>query len=300
MDLLQLKYFSALAKSQHLNRTAEEMLVTPSAVSASLARLEKELGVKLFDRVGRNIRLNQYGKILSKYTDQVFTALDSAKTELREAQNPGKGSITVAITNPNLWNKALHAFYTAYPEIFISLTAFDTGSNQLYSGHGDPLVQHADFYIAAPGATIHTDGSLESEILFYSQVLLAVSPKHRFARRKSIDLAEARDEWFVNSPYKTSFRTFCDNLCQQAGFTPKSRIECDYMLRPRMLINENMVCLATSLGRQSGLYEGTVMIPIEKPPCSRPQAIYWRAKGYQSRANQVFKEFLLNYCRKMM
>ena len=58
MDLLQLKYFSELAKRQHLNKTAQEMLVTPSAISSSLARLEKEMGVKLFDRVGRNIRLN--------------------------------------------------------------------------------------------------------------------------------------------------------------------------------------------------------------------------------------------------
>ena len=43
MDLLQLKYFSELAKRQHLNKTAQEMLVTPSAISSSLARLEKEM-----------------------------------------------------------------------------------------------------------------------------------------------------------------------------------------------------------------------------------------------------------------
>lgn len=70
MDLLQLKYFSELAKRQHLNKTAQEMLVTPSAISSSLARLEKEMGVKLFDRVGRNIRLNNYGKILQRYVDR--------------------------------------------------------------------------------------------------------------------------------------------------------------------------------------------------------------------------------------
>lgn len=70
--MLQLKYFSELAKRQHLNKTAQEMLVTPSAISSSLARLEKEMGVKLFDRVGRNIRLNNYGKILQKYVIRSF------------------------------------------------------------------------------------------------------------------------------------------------------------------------------------------------------------------------------------
>lgn len=299
MNLLQLKYFSALAKSQHLNKTAQEMLITPSAVSASLARLEKELGVKLFDRVGRNIQLNQYGRILDKYADQVFAALENAEAEIREAQNPGRTSITVAITNPNLWNKAMRAFYTAHPEISVSLIAFDTGTNMANSGHSNPLLEHADFYIATPGVSINTEGTLESQILFHSQVLLAVSPEHRFANRKTIDLAEARDEWFVNSPYNTSFRKFCDNLCQQAGFTPKSRVECDYILRPRMLINENMVCIATSLGQQSGLYDGTVMIPIVKPPCSRPQAIYWRSNSYQSKAVQIFKDYMIDYCKNL-
>jgi len=130
-------------------------------------------------------------------------------------------------------------------------------------------------------------------------VFLAVPPTHRFAGRAWIDLAEAKDEWFVNSPHNTSFRNFCDSLCLKAGFTPKSRIECDYILRPRMLISENMVCIATSTGQNSGLYDGTVMIPIVNPPCSRPQAIYWRAKSHLCKSAQIFKDFMVDYCSKL-
>ena len=153
--MLQLKYFSELAKRQHLNKTAQEMLVTPSAISSSLARLEKEMGVKLFDRVGRNIRLNNYGKILQKYVDQVFYALDSAETEIKEAQNLGEASVSVAVTNPNLWNNPLRAFSAEHPEISISLLAFDTGTNSDYSGRSNPLVENADFYIATTGEIIN-------------------------------------------------------------------------------------------------------------------------------------------------
>ena len=60
MDLLQLKYFAALAKKQHINATAQEMMVTPSAVSSSLARLEKEMGLKLFDRDSDEIVSDPY------------------------------------------------------------------------------------------------------------------------------------------------------------------------------------------------------------------------------------------------
>ena len=112
-------------------------------------------------------------------------------------------------------------------------------------------------------------------------------------------MIEARDEWFINSPHNTSFRIFCDNLCRQAGFIPKSRIECDYILRPKMLLNENMVCLVTSLGRHSGLFDGIVMIPIVSPYCIRPQAIYWRANTHLSKSAQVFRDFIVNYCSKL-
>jgi len=62
MKLLQLYYFRALAEKEHLYRTATELYISPSALSTTISRLEKELGVQLFDRVGRNIRLNDNGK----------------------------------------------------------------------------------------------------------------------------------------------------------------------------------------------------------------------------------------------
>ena len=296
MDLLQLKYFAALAKKQHINATAQEMMVTPSAISSSLARLEKELGLKLFDRVGRNIRLNGYGKVFSKYVDQVFDALNNAEAELQEMKNVGGQTISVAITNPNLWNKPLREFYTMYPDIPVSLIAFDTGDSS-DSPQSNPKLEKADFYIATTDTVIDERQEFESQTLFQSEVLLAVSPGHRFANRTSIDLAEAKDEWFVNSPSGTSFRKFCDQLCREAGFTPKSRISCDYILRPKMLINENMVCIATSLGKKSGFYDDVVMIPITNPVRTRPQAIYWRKKCYQSENACVFKDFLVEYFR---
>ncbi len=289
MELLQLRYFTALAQNQHLTKTAREMMVTPSAISSSLNRLETELGVKLFDRVGRSIRLNEYGAAFLPYARQVFSALDNAAAELKEMQSAGQAALSVGITNPNLWNNPLYAFRRAHPEVSVSLFSCDTGSHDAALTARD-----ADFYIATTGAL--SGPGLAMQQLLDSRVLLAVSPRHPFAGRKEIDLAEAKDEWFVNSPHGSSFRRFCDELCLRAGFTPKSRVECDYVLRPKMLLNENMVCIATELGLRSNLYAGTVMIPIVRPVCSRPQAIYWHKNRYQTKAALAFKEFMVEYC----
>lgn len=294
MELLQLKYFLELSKSQHLRKTAEKMIVTPSAISSSIARLEDELGVKLFDREGRQIRLNDFGKKYAHYIQEMFDALDNANSSIKELQNSEKATIYVYAINPFLWNNVLQAFRTVHPEISVALFALDPGTDSLEDISLSS--SNADFYLTAEGTLSPNDFS--SELLTDSELLLAVSPYHHLANRTSIDLSEAKDEWFINSPHSTSFRKFCDDLCIKVGFVPKSRIECDYVLRPKMLISENMVCIATSLGRQSKLYDGTVMIPIVNPPCSRTFNIFWKKNRHLTRNAIVFKDFIVQYCNE--
>ena len=61
MELLQLRYFLALAEKQNLTKTADQLLISPSSLSLTISKLEKELGVQLFTRSGRKIRLNSCG-----------------------------------------------------------------------------------------------------------------------------------------------------------------------------------------------------------------------------------------------
>ena len=183
--------------------------------------------------------------------------------------------------------------------IAVSLIAFDTGVNTDFAGGSNPSAENANFYIATTGEPINDTYKFECQLLLNAKIYLAVPASHRFAKRVGLDLAEAKDEWFVNSPINTSFRAFCDNLCREAGFVPKSRIECDYILRPRMLLNENMVCLATSIGQYSGLYDGIVMIPIVNPVRTRPQAIYWRSGAYLFKSALIFRDFMIDYCSKL-
>lgn len=286
MDLLQLKYFVALAESEHLNKTAQKMIITPSTLSTSLARLEKDLDVKLFDRVGRNIRLNEFGRIYYKYCKEIFCALDNAAAEIMEAQNKISSNITIGLTNPLLWQEPFQQIRADHPEIRFHLIAFDTGTE-----HSD--TSKLDLIIASLDSL--SDAYLASKVLFYDEVLLAVPPQHRFAKEKSIDLAEAKDEWFVNSLKNTSFRQFCDALCMKAGFVPKTQIECDYILRSKMMISENMIGIITRRGYLTGIYNETIAVPLKFPKCARPQAIFWHKNRYQTKEMQTIKDFMVNY-----
>ena len=67
ITLQQLRYFKELAKTQHLTQTAERLYITQTTLSNTIINLEKQLGVKLFDRVGRNLQLNAVGQLYLKY-----------------------------------------------------------------------------------------------------------------------------------------------------------------------------------------------------------------------------------------
>ena len=288
MELLQLKYFIALAHNEHLTKTAREFVVTPSAISISLARLEEELGVKLFDRIGRNLHLNSFGQAYFAHVEKALGALRDGASELDEMKHSGRRDLTFGLVNPFLWQNPLQLFHTIHPEIHVRQIAFDTGTAR-------PALpkEGVDFIVASPDSVY--DPLWDYELLFNDRVLLAVPKDHPFASRKSIDLSEARDEWFINSLNNTSFRSFCDKLCEQAGFVPKSKIECDYLLRPKMLERENMVCLTTYHGKLSGIFDETTLIDISSPNNIRPQAIFWRKSQYQTQSMKTFRHFMVDY-----
>ena len=78
MDITQLEYFRTVARLGNVTRAAQELNLTQPSLSKAMARLEDSLGVKLFDREGKKIRVNNCGKALLRHVDQIFLEIDDA------------------------------------------------------------------------------------------------------------------------------------------------------------------------------------------------------------------------------
>lgn len=287
MELLQLRYFVALAHRQHLTQTAKEMMVTPSAISISISRLEEELGVKLFDRVGRNICLNEYGAAYLQHAEAVLNQLTDGALRIQEMKRSVESSLTLGVWNPQVWQGPIQAFHAIHPEITINQVTFDPVSSSF-----DLIQRGVELIIASPDS--FNDPKWEGTRLFNDKIVLAVPPQHRFASRKSIDLYEARDERFVATTLDT-FSKRCYELCLEAGFTMKSPVKCDYTLRPKIMASENMLCLITYHGTFTGFYAGAHLVEITNPCDIRPENIYWRKSRYLSEAVRVARDFFIDY-----
>ena len=116
MELIQLKYFKTVASIGKISEAAEALFISPSALSTSISRLEKELGVKLFDRTNNRILLNQQGQTFLKYVNQVFASLEAAKTELRQNALLQGHHVSLTSVLSTQWVDLITAFTQSNPQ----------------------------------------------------------------------------------------------------------------------------------------------------------------------------------------
>src|SRR5947209_9180293 len=98
MELLQLKYFQTVARLEHMTRAAEVLGIAQPALSQTIARLEEELGTPLFDRLGRRIYLNAYGRAYLQRVERIFAELEQGQRELADLTGGKQGQVELALS----------------------------------------------------------------------------------------------------------------------------------------------------------------------------------------------------------
>jgi DNA-binding transcriptional LysR family regulator len=103
MELRHLKYFLAVAETQNIRLAAQRVHVTQPAISRKIKELETELGVKLFDRLPKGLRLNRAGKIYQKQLGAVIRQIDDANEHVRQFTHTEYGSLALGAHDFVLW-----------------------------------------------------------------------------------------------------------------------------------------------------------------------------------------------------
>ena len=98
METYELKYFLGVARDENFHRASEALGVSPPSLSKAVARLETELGVKLFERVGRHVALTEYGRFLRERAADILRLEEATRIEIQGAH----GELEVAITGPEV------------------------------------------------------------------------------------------------------------------------------------------------------------------------------------------------------
>ena len=289
MELLQLRYFSALAHNGNLTKTANQLFISPSSMSQTISRLEAELEVKLFDRCNNRMVLNEYGKAFLKNVDAALEEIDKSVETLSKLKTRNQNLITIGVVTQNAFLDCFTEFLKEYPEAVLShsVVALDDLVNN------NSLIPY-DFIIASPLDVEHLDLSFAS-LYQGDHPILLVPTEHPFAKYKEISLQELKNEPFVCLPKGYSSRNYFNHLCRLAGFTPRISIECDYFLREKMVKNGLGVTVVTGHTRRMRHTKGISYIDIVDPVFPREMGTFWSKDKELSDIAVKFIDFAVEY-----
>lgn len=286
MELLQLQYFVAVARLEHVTEAARSLHVTQSSLSRTIQRLEEDLGVPLFDRIGRKLRLNEFGCRFLRRAERALFELDQGKQELSDLSSPEQGTIELAVTTASTLPNILREFRKKRPYIQFHVQMLTTQEMVTLLHRGE-----VDFCLSSP--PIYGD-DIECQIVFIDPIVVAVPKGHRLADRSSVSLIELRDEWFVGVKKGYGARDFVDSLCQSVGFIPKYVYEGDEPARLSALVEAEIgIAFIPSTARNSR--EHIQYLQVENHELVREIALLWNKSRYISRAALEFREVVVEY-----
>ncbi|SHE93045.1 DNA-binding transcriptional regulator, LysR family [Seinonella peptonophila] len=286
MELLQLKYFLTVAKLEHMTNAAQELHVSQPALSRTIHRLEEDLGVPLFERQGRQIRLNPFGKAFEAKAKAAMHLLEEGRREIEDLSGLKQGRIHLAMMNMEQMRKPLQIFLAEHSEV-----NFHMFQLSIEDFENLELKREVDFYLTS--MPIYQEGFIEIPLV-REKLYLVVPHGHKYANRKSIHLSEVSEEAFVGYKENSPLRLMNDRLCAHVGFRPKMVCETE---DPASIIDlvRSGFGVAIIGGCRSEEELNLVKLPIVDPIGERIFRITWRENRYLSRAAIVFRDFIVNY-----
>jgi DNA-binding transcriptional LysR family regulator len=192
MDVRDLEVFLSVAKHLNFTRAGEEVNLSQPSVSVRIRQLESELGVKLFEQLGKRVGLTEAGSLLIPHARRVITAIQDAKHAIDELQGLERGSLRIgASTTPGMYliPKTIAHFKARYPKIEIQLGIKDT--RQVEAG-----VARNEFDFGFVGGHLAGD-EVDVHPWLTDQLVLVVAPTHPLARKKSVKAEDLRREKFI-------------------------------------------------------------------------------------------------------
>ncbi|MBG0829756.1 LysR family transcriptional regulator [Planomonospora sp. ID67723] len=231
MELQQMRYVVAVAETGNFTRAAEQCLVVQSALSHQIARLERELGARLFDRTSRRVRLTPAGEAFLPAARQALDAAERARAEVAAAAGEIRGRLAIGaiptVTAVDL-PTALKHFHLRHRQVRISLRS--GGSEELIE-----RVRQGTLDVAFLGLPVGArPKGVRGRELARGDLLAVMAPDHPLADQEHLDLHRLADEPFVDFPAGSAARAQSDEAFAAAGVRREVAFEVttvDFMAR---------------------------------------------------------------------
>lgn len=297
MELSVLHYFIKTAQIQHMSNAAAELNISQSALSTNIKKLEEDLGVNLFDRRGKHIYLNEYGKVFLEYAQSITSQYNSAKFLLSNMKTQSESTVTVSM--PAI---------TSFPGLMshIKKSCPDVVFRNIQTNHKERInmLLNRDISFCIMGAKLRHP-NIEETIMSVDKLVILVPSHSPIAKKKSISLIELKDYEFANVS-KNALVNVAENpstdlemYCNKAGFTPKIGYWCDqfYELIETIRDGDFIGLVAERILKGYNL-TGITVIEVTSPNCFSNLRLYKLKDAPESKMVRMVRESILEYFKQ--
>jgi LysR family transcriptional regulator, transcription activator of glutamate synthase operon len=287
MELRQLRYLVALADEQHFTRAAERVHVAQPALSQQIRKLEHELGVALFDRTTRRVGLTEAGALLVGHARRVLAELDDATAELTQLRGLLSGRVTIGLTQtPGPFDvvRLLADFHARFPQVELAVR------EELSALLATELRADA-LDVAFLSIVDETDRrGLGVHPLAKERLVVALPEGHALAQRRSLRIADLRDEQLVVFPEGATIRAAVQRVAQEAGFEPRVAFETREVARMRALVAAGLGVAVLPRSDAAAPGPPVRVVGLRAPTLDLRIALCWRIGRHHAPAARALLE----------
>lgn len=287
MEVRDLQVFISVAKHLNYTRAGEEVHLSQPSVSVRIKQLESELGVKLFEQLGKKVALTEAGQLLVTYANRVIRAVEDARHAIEELQGLDRGSLRIgASTTPGMYiiPRTIARFKQLHPNIEVHLGIRDTREIE------DGVIRN-EFDFGFVGGHLAGD---EVDVLPWlrDELVLIVPPTHRLASKKIVKRDDLAKERFIGRESGSATRATVADRLKELEIQLETVMEMENPESLKKAVQSGLgVAFISKFAVETELKAKAIAaVRIQKLSISRELKIVYRRDKHLSRAARAFIE----------
>jgi LysR family transcriptional regulator, transcription activator of glutamate synthase operon len=296
MELRQIEYFIEVALREHVTEASHALHVAQSAISRQIVNLESELGVPLFIREGRNVKLTPIGRIFLEHMQHAMKVIETARREVEEYIDPDRGTIRIGFPSslatymlPNV----ISAFRKSHPQVKFQLK--QASYHQLVDS-----VVNGEMDMALIGPVPKNNKNIKTDILFVDKIVALLPSNHPLADKPLLNLSQLRDDSFVLFPDGFILRDIVVNACGLQGFQPQVSFEGEDIDAIKGLVSAGLgVTLIPEITLVDNVPRSTVKLHLMDQQVTRTVGVITPSERKLLPTVEIFYDFIRDFFERV-
>jgi DNA-binding transcriptional LysR family regulator len=280
MDIQNLKALIIVSENSSFSKAAEKLFITQPAVSKRIASLEQELGVKLFDRIGKSVQITEAGTALLISAKRILAELEDSRRVISNLSGKVNGPLRLGTSHHIGLHRLppiLRAYTTQYPDVDLDIQFMDSEA-------ACEAVIKGDLELAIATLPETAMENLTTQIIWHDPLCIVISKSHILAHKKNIDQDELLEHAAILPSQSTFTRGLMEKALKMDSRKMKIAMESNYLETIKMMVS---IGLGWSVLPQSMISNDIQCIDIKNIHMERQLGVAYHAERTLSNAAKM-------------